>query len=598
MKTRDRPVLEVDRLSVEVAARTSRRRLVDEVTFTVERGEVLGVVGESGSGKTLAALGAVGLLPDGVRVTGGAARLLGRDLLTAGRRELRALRGRTVGMVFQDPFTSLHPSMRIGDQIVEGLRVHDPALGRAAAQKRAVELLQQVHVPRAAQRLDEYPHQWSGGMRQRAMIAMAIMHRPALIIADEPTSALDVTVQAEILTLLADARRETGTAVVFISHDLGVIAQVADRVVVMQKGRVVEQAAAPMFFASPRHPYARSLLASVPTLRHRPTVTPLDAGPPAAPRAIPLLATHRLAVHLPTGSGRAVRAVDGVDLRIQPGETLGLVGESGCGKTTLARALTRLVTITSGTLRYQDRDVTRVEGRELRALHRQVRIVFQDPYGSLNPRMKVGQIVAQPLQVHGALRRADRTARVGELLELVGLEESAAARYPHEFSGGQRQRIGIARALVLAPTLVVLDEPVSALDVSTQSQVLKLLQRLRSELDVSYLFISHDLAVVGQLADRVAVMYLGRIVETGPRDHVFGRPRHPYTRALLSAVPDPDPHSRDRIRIRLPGEPPDPASPPTGCRFRTRCWKADQQCVDEEPTLGNQAHAFACHHPE
>ncbi len=591
-------MLEVDRLSVEAAARTSRRRLVDEVTFTVAPGEVLGVVGESGSGKTLTALGAVGLLPDGVRVTGGSVRLLGRDLLSARRRELRALRGRTVGMVFQDPFTSLHPSMRIGDQIVEGLRVHDPALGRAAALKRAVELLEQVHVPRAAQRLDEYPHQWSGGMRQRAMIAMAIMHQPALIIADEPTSALDVTVQAQVLTLLADARRQTGAAVVLISHDLGVIAQVADRVAVMEKGRVVEQAPAPLFFASPRHPYSRSLLASVPTLRHRPTVTPLDAGQPAAPRAIPLLATQRLAVHLPTGSGRLVRAVDGVDLRIQPGETLGLVGESGCGKTTLARALTRLVTITSGTLRYRDRDVTRVEGRELRALHRQVRIVFQDPYGSLNPRMKVGQIVAQPLQVHGALRRADRTARVGELLKLVELEESAAARYPHEFSGGQRQRIGIARALALAPTLVVLDEPVSALDVSTQSQVLALLQRLRSELDVSYLFISHDLAVVGQLADRVAVMYLGRIVETGPRDHVFGRPRHPYTRALLSAVPDPDPHSRDRMGIRLSGEPPDPANPPTGCRFRTRCWKADQQCVDEDPTLGNQTHAFACHHPE
>lgn len=313
----------------------------------------------------------------------------------------------------------------------------------------------------------------------------------------------------------------------------------------------------------------------------------------------PLLQVENLAVHFRTGAGRVVRAVDGVDLQIDTAETLGLVGESGCGKSTLARAVTRLVPITTGILRYENVDVTLVGGRELRALRRRVRIVFQDPYGSLNPRMRVGQIVAQPLQIHRTHRGAEQTGRVRELLELVGLNASLASRYPHEFSGGQRQRIGLARALALEPTLLVLDEPVSALDVSIQTQILTLLRRLQAELGVAFLFISHDLAVVRHLADRVAVMYLGRIVETGPRDQVFEHPRHPYTRALLSAVPEPDPGAREtRPRIRLTGEPPDPAQPPSGCSFRTRCWKADQRCTDEEPVLGEQEHAFACHHPE
>jgi oligopeptide/dipeptide ABC transporter ATP-binding protein len=309
---------------------------------------------------------------------------------------------------------------------------------------------------------------------------------------------------------------------------------------------------------------------------------------------------EQLAVHFETGRGRVLRAVDGVDLEIGEAETVGLVGESGCGKSTLARAITRLVPISSGTLRYQGQDVTSTNGRRLRDLRRQVRIVFQDPYGSLNPRMSVGQIVAQPLHIHRVGRPGERAGRVGHLLETVGLDASAASRYPHEFSGGQRQRVGIARALALDPALIVLDEPVSALDVSIQAQILSLLRRLRDEMGVSYLFISHDLAVVRHLADRVAVMYLGRIVELGTRDDVFDRPRHPYTRALLSAVPDPDPTTRDdRTRIRLGGEPPDPADPPSGCRFRTRCWKADEQCEAVEPVLrGDNHHAFACHHPE
>lgn len=573
-------LLSVRDLVVEFHTDSGVVRAVDGVDVDVAAGETLGIVGESGSGKTVTLLAALGLLPPAPYCTvRGQVLLDGRDLLAMGRRELRSVRGRDIGMVFQDPMTSLHPSLRVVDQVAEAMLVHDRKLSSSAARTRALDLLERVGIAHAGRRARDFPHQWSGGMRQRAMIAMAIANAPRLLVADEPTTALDVTIQAQVLDVLRSARDELGAAAVLITHDLGVIAELADRVTVLQSGRVVEQAGVDQLFRRPAHPHTVALLQAVPRL----------SGSMVARRPVPdavVLQADDLVTHYAAPGGRVVRAVDGVSLCLSRGETLGLVGESGCGKSTVARTLLRLVDPTAGRILFQGVDITHASGRSLRPVRRALSMVFQDPYASLNPRMTVGDIVAQPLRIAGTYREAGGRRRVDELLDLVNLPPVSAQRLPSEFSGGQRQRIGIARALALSPDVLVLDEPVSSLDVSIQAQVVDLLDRLQRELGVAYLFIAHDLALVRQLSDRVAVMYLGKIVETGTREQVYERPAHPYTQALLAAVPVPDPRGRAaRVRPFVGGEVPDPTSPPSGCRFRTRCWKAQPECAETEPEL-------------
>ena len=590
------PLLSVRDLVVEFHGRSGAFRAVDGVDLDVHPGETLGLVGESGSGKTVTVLAALGLLPKPPRCTvRGRAVLSGRDLLTLSPRALREVRGREVGVVFQDPMTSLHPSLRVVDQVAEAVAVHCGGRSSTHPRDRAVELLSRVGIAHPERRLRDYPHQWSGGMRQRAMIAMAIANAPALLVADEATTALDVTIQAQVLDVLRAARAETGAATVLITHDLGVVAELADRVAVMQHGRVVESAPVGRLFAAPAHHHTVTLLESLPRLDR-----PVPRRPPPAPRP-PVLAVEALVTTYRAGPRRTVRAVDGVSLTVGRGETLGLVGESGCGKSTLARTVLRLVDAESGRIALNGHDVTCARGPALRAMRRSVSMVFQDPYASLNPRMTVADIVAQPLRIGGGLRGRAARARVAELLDMVRLPETAADRLPAEFSGGQRQRVGIARALALSPELLVLDEPVSSLDVSIQAQVVALLDRLQRDLGIAYLFIAHDLALVRELSDRVAVMYLGRVVEVGTREQVYDRPLHPYTQALLSAVPVPDPAVRaNSRRIVLQGEQPDPAHPASGCAFRTRCWKARDVCRERSPELvvrPGADHAVACLFP-
>jgi len=587
------PLLSVRGLVVDFHRRSGVVRAVDGVDLDVGAGETLGLVGESGSGKTVTVLAALGLLPPPPYCTvRGEVLLDGRDLLSMSRRQLRAVRGREIGMVFQDPMTSLHPSLRVVDQVAEALLVHDRRLSDRQARIRAVELLQRVGVADAERRTRDYPHQWSGGMRQRAMIAMAMANGPRLLVADEPTTALDVTIQAQILDVLRSARRDAGAAAVIITHDLGVVAELADRVTVMQGGQVVENAPVEAVFPTPRHPHTVTLLDGLPRLDR-----PLPPRPPRQPGR-PVLQVHNLVTHYDSPGGGVVHAVDGVSLSLHPGETLGLVGESGCGKSTLARTVLRLVEPRAGRVVLEGREITALAGRELRRARRSMSMVFQDPYASLNPRMTLGEIVAQPLRIAGRYRAAGGQRRVAELLDMVSLDPGSADRMPSEFSGGQRQRIAIARALALSPKVLVLDEPVSSLDVSIQAQVVRLLDRLQRELGLAYLFIAHDLALVRELSDRVAVMYLGKIVETGTREQVYERPTHPYTQSLLSAVPVPDPlrrrHSR---RILLSGDVADPTDPPSGCRFRTRCWKARPECAEAVPELvarDGSDHPSAC----
>ncbi|GIH24521.1 ABC transporter ATP-binding protein [Acrocarpospora phusangensis] len=577
-------VLEVRDLTV----RFGETPAVQGVAFEVARGEVLGVVGESGSGKSVSVLAVLGLLPRQAAVTG-SVRLHGRELLGAPEKELTALRGRSLAMVFQDPLAALTPVHRIGDQVAEAILAHQD-LPRKQARARAVDLLDLVGIPEPGRRARAFPHEFSGGMRQRVMIAMAVANDPDVIICDEPTTALDVTVQAQILDVLGTARRETGAAVVFVTHDLGVVAGLADRVMVLRAGRVEETAPVDDLFFRPRTAYTRNLLAAVPRIdrRHR-----RSAPPPGGERVLQVEG-------LVKRYGRGARAVDRVSFAVRAGETFGLVGESGCGKTTTLMEILALAAPQAGRIVVLGRDTAGLTRRERLELRRDLQVVFQDPMASLDPRMTVHDIVAEPLRAHGLA--ADR---VPELLRLVGLDPGQAARYPQDFSGGQRQRIAIARALALAPRLLVLDEPVSALDVSIRAEVIALLADLKARLGLSYLLVAHDLALVRGIADRVAVMYAGRIVEIGPVEAVFAEPRHPYTRALLAAVPVPDP-ARERARRRAPlrGEPPGGAAAyPGGCRFRGRCpvyaelaAAPASRCVNEEPELGG-ADGAACHHP-
>ncbi len=596
-------LLDVRNLDVTFDTPDGAVEAVRNLSFTLERQETLGIVGESGSGKSQSVLSLMGLLAANGRAAG-TALFDGRDLLGLKESELRRVRGRRISMIFQDPMTSLNPYLRVADQMMQVVRAHE-RVSKAAARARCIEMLEAVRIPEARSRMRRYPHELSGGMRQRVMVAASLLLRPELLIADEPTTALDVTVQAQILDLMGNLREGFGTAIILITHDLGVVAGLADRVLVMNDAELTEQGPVDEIFHRPQHAYTRELLGAVPRL---------DAGGEATAPVReahmgggPLLEVDDLRVHFPvrTGSGfgrkAVLRAVDGVDLELAPGETLGVVGESGCGKSTLARAILRLVPATTGTVTLLGRSLGEMSARELRAVKRDLQVVFQDPLASLNPRMTVGDIVAEPLWTHRPEldKRAIR-AEVVEVLRRVGLTGRELNRYPHEFSGGQCQRIGIARALVLRPRLIICDEPVSALDVSIQARIVELLLELRRELGIALVFIAHDLAVVRQLSHRVAVMYLGVVMEIARPAELYERPSHPYTRALISAVPIPDPAiERRRERELLTGELPSPVSPPSGCRFRTRCRYAIERCREEVPPLRPFAgRLVACHRAE
>ncbi|MGW2395104.1 dipeptide ABC transporter ATP-binding protein [Kitasatospora sp. NPDC001664] len=522
-------VLQVTDLRVEFDGAEA----VSGVSFELGAGETLGIVGESGSGKSTTALALLRMLPAGGRVSGGSIELGGQDLAQLDEPELRGLRGRRIAMIFQDPMSSLNPVLTVGRQLDEALRAHGRYLAKAQRAERAAELLDLVGIPGAAGRLRDFPHQFSGGQRQRIMIALALAGDPEVLVADEPTTALDPTVQRQLLLLLERINRERGTALVLISHDLGVIAQTCRRVLVMHQGKVVEHGRTEEVLRSPQQPYTRQLLAAVPRLE-----APSTAAANSTPGPEPLLTVREVTKTYGPRRRRAT-ALAGVSLELHPGETLGLVGESGSGKSTLARALVQAHAPSTGTISYRGEELTRSK-----VARREVQLVFQDPYSSLNPRMTVGQILAEPLIAHRLGTPAERAERVGELLAQVGLDPSAAERHPRAFSGGQRQRIGIARALAPNPSVLICDEPVSALDVSVQAQVLELLSGLQRELGLAVLFIAHDLAVVRQVSHRIAVMHRGRIVETGPADRVVTDPQDPYTAELLAAVPHVSHHDR------------------------------------------------------
>jgi len=668
-------LLQVEDLHVHFVTSRGVVRAVEGISYAVKPGEVVALVGESGCGKSVSSLAIMRLLarPAG-RVVAGRILFQGFNLLEISEEDMREIRGRDIAMIFQEPMTSLNPVLTVGFQIEEPLIIH---LGMTPEQARArsVELMQLVGIPDPERRLDQYPHQFSGGMRQRAMIAIALACNPKLIIADEPTTALDVTIQAQILQLMKNLSRDMGIALVVITHNLGIVARYADRVNVMYAARLAEQGGAADVFAQPLHPYTAGLLRSVPRLdrprgrkletieglppnlldpppgcrfsprcaakidRCEREVPPIVAVVPhhysacfragemarvgsegiglqstSADAAIhkkvekvePLLEVNELRTYFEVGGGislfkrrgAVVRAVDGVSFRIYRGETVGLVGESGCGKTTVGRTLLRLERATSGNFAFEGKDVSRVENDALKAYRRKIQVIFQDPYSSLNPRMTVGQIVAEPMQVYKLVpnRKAAR-AKVLELLAQVGLFEYMADRYPHELSGGQRQRVGIARALALQPSFIVCDEPVSALDVSIQAQIMNLLEELQVKFGLTYLFIAHDLTVVRHISDRVVVMYLGHVMEVADRDSLYADPIHPYTRALLDAVPIPDPEIEAKREHRvLGGEVPSPLNPPRGCVFHTRCPMASEECKMTLPGLREvrSGHFAAC----
>ncbi len=578
-------VVAVDNLTVRFATSERTVEAVRNLSFHVDRGETLAVVGESGSGKSVTSLALMRLVEHGGGKIATGSMALRRangeviDLVRADGGTLRSVRGSDVAMIFQEPMTSLNPVFPVGEQIAESIRLHQ-GKGRSSARAEALRMLELVRIPEARRVLDRYPHQLSGGMRQRVMIAMALSCKPALLIADEPTTALDVTIQAEILQLIRNLQAEMHMGVVFITHDMGVVAEVADRVLVMYRGEKVEEGRADDIFHAPAHPYTQALLSAVPKLgamngtdlpARFPLVQVGDTAPVAevpqdtvAADASPILRVHDLVTRFDVPGGlfgrvtRRVHAVEKVSFDLYPGETLALVGESGCGKSTTGRSLLRLVGSQSGTIEFAGQNISHMHGPALQALRRNIQFIFQDPYASLDPRVPVGYSIMEPLLVHKVASGKEAEARVAWLLEKVGLTPAHASRYPHEFSGGQRQRICIARALALNPKVVVADESVSALDVSIQAQIVNLMLDLQRELGVAFLFISHDMAVVERVSHRVAVMYLGQIVEIGPRRAIFENPQHPYTKKLMSAVPVADPARRHMRREPLSDEIPSP----------------------------------------
>ncbi|MDH5341804.1 MAG: ABC transporter ATP-binding protein [Betaproteobacteria bacterium] len=668
-------LLEIENLHVHFVTSRGVVRAVEGVSYKVKPGEVVALVGESGCGKSVSSLAVMRLLakPAG-RVVHGRILFEGRDLLTLPDDEMRAIRGRDIAMIFQEPMTSLNPVLTIGFQIMEPLLIH-LNMTEAQARTRAVELLTLVGIPDPDRRLDQYPHQFSGGMRQRVMIAIGLACNPKLIIADEPTTALDVTIQAQILELMKKLSRELNIALVVITHNLGIVARYADRVNVMYAARLAETGRAADVFAQPLHPYTAGLLRSVPRLdqprgrmletieglppnllepppgcrfaprcrarqdacvaavpeledvmpdRHSACIRAremaevgaiglgLQSAQPESPvaknldRTKPLLQVDRLKTYFDVTTGfkafgarkSLVRAVDDLSIKIYRGETVGLVGESGCGKTTVGRTLLRLERATSGNIQFDGIDVVSAEGDELKAYRRKVQVIFQDPYSSLNPRMTIGQIIAEPMLVYKLVAdRKEAQARVKDLLTQVGLFEYMAERYPHELSGGQRQRVGIARALAMEPEFIICDEPVSALDVSIQAQIINLLEELQQKFNLTFLFIAHDLAVVRHISNRVIVMYLGKVMEIADRDALYANPLHPYTQALLEAVPIPDPAlEAQRVHKVIGGEVPSPLNPPAGCVFHTRCPRATDECKKGVPELKEvqPGHYAAC----
>ena len=668
------PLLQIKDLHTDIEIRSGVVRALSGVDLHVNPGETLGIVGESGSGKTMTALSLMGLLPQGGKVSSGSIILDGQDLTQLPLKEKRKLRGTKVGMIFQDPLTSLNPTMKIGLQVCEPLRVHE-GLSKKEALERAVEILKRVGMPRPEVVINNYPHQLSGGMRQRVMIAMALVCKPRILIADEPTTALDVTTQMQILDLIDELRDEYKMGVILITHDLGVVAGHTDRVAVMYAGRIVETAPTKTLFTEPKHRYTSSLMAALPERALAagtklfsipgapPSLTNLPVGCRFAARCLwatdecragyPSLSgdeTHTFSCYHPVqegdespavlqgkldsnktdgaaenvpqishetlldvkeasreyesaGSGffkrekGVVSAVDRVSITVNKGETYGLVGESGCGKSTVGRLIAGLEPPSGGAIELDGRDLATLKGRDAVRIHRDVQMMFQDSYAAMDPRMRIDQILAEPMSIQKTGNARQIAERIMEILEQVGLTEEILDRYPHEFSGGQLQRIGFARSLTLAPDLIVADEPVSALDVSVQAQVLNLMKDLQQELGLSYLFISHDLAVVQYMADRIGVMYLGRIVEEGPASEVVKNPKHPYTKALIDSIPVPDPEFKhDENAIKLTGEPPSAVNPPEGCRFRPRCPFAGEECK-VQPMLTDETHRVACHHP-
>ena len=541
-----RPLLRIDRLDVTLPPGADRSHAIRGLSLELSANEILCVVGESGSGKSMTASALMRLLPTGVTVGAGGIEFDGRDLLALTEAQMREVRGAQIAMVFQEPMTALNPLRTVGDQIGEMFRIHTD-LADAEIQRKVLALLGEVRIPDPQASARAYPHELSGGQRQRAMIAMALALEPRVLIADEPTTALDVTTQAQILELIRDLQRRKGTAVLFITHDFGVVAEIADRVAVMQHGLLVEQGPVRQVLEAPTHPYTKQLIAAVP---------PLAPPPPKAIAAEPALVVENLTKTYRTGGflgrgARVTRALDDVSLVLPKGATLGIVGESGSGKSTMARCLVRLLDPDSGGIRIGDVDLAAMSRRELRSATQRVQMVFQDPFASLNPRRRAGDLVAQGPVAHGVPRR-QALARARELFELVGLEPNAVDRYPHEFSGGQRQRIGLARALALEPEILVADEPVSALDVSVQAQVLELLADLKSRLGLSMIFVTHDLRVAAQICDEVAVMQHGRVVESGPAAKVFTEPAHAYTQALIEAIPGR--HWSERVAAQAEGD--------------------------------------------
>lgn len=646
------PLLEVKGLKTWLGKPAQPLRAVDGIDFTINRGETFALLGESGCGKSMTALSLLRLNPQSVsRIVAGKVQLSGQDLLSLSELDMQDIRGRRIAMIFQEPQSSLNPVLSVGEQIGECLQWHFGLKGQAC-QKRVIDLLESVGIPDPLQRINDYPHQLSGGMKQRVMIAIALAGEPELLIADEPTTALDVTIQAQILDLLKRIQRDTGMAILLISHDLAVVAQMADHVAVMYAGQIVESASRDQFFNQHQHPYTEKLFQALPTEQKRdqlltvikgnvPVLTkrftgcrfvercdhalelchstfpewyqknksgvrchlfnpdveikhviePLELHSSHLSDVLPadkvILDIKALRVYFPIRKGLFqcvvgnVKAVDNVILSLKQSETLALVGESGCGKTTVGKGILQLVPVTSGEVSYQGHDLTKLTERELKQHRSSLQIIFQDPFSSMNPRMTITQIIEEGLTAKKYLKNpSEKERRIDELLHRVGLQPDIRHRYPHEFSGGQRQRICIARALAAEPEIIICDEPTSALDVSVQAQILNLLREIQHEFGLSYLFITHNISVVNYLAHRVAVMYLGRIVEQGNRDEVLHSPKHPYTQALLAAVPDFDIGKKD---LRLEGELPSPANPPSGCHFHQRCPDVMPKCLTDYP---------------
>jgi peptide/nickel transport system ATP-binding protein len=671
------PLLEITDLRTEIKLRQGTVHAVDGVSLHLQPGETLGIVGESGCGKTMTALSIMNLLPTGGSIAGGSIKLNGQEISALSEDNMRKIRGNEIGMIFQDPLTSLNPTMTVGKQIAEAVSLHRD-VSKEQAMDRAAEVLDLVGLPRVRERIKEYPHQFSGGMRQRVMIAMALACEPKLLIADEPTTALDVTIQKQILELIDDLRLRLGMAVILVTHDLGVIAGRADRVAVMYAGKIAESTDTETLFSRPRHPYTEALFQALPDkaaeagerLYSIPGLPPDLVNPPIGcrfaarcryatdrcreedpsltgevdghefrcfypvgpsersqtgrladyNRSTPgtqlegpgigdvLLNIEHLVKNYPVTRGAVLQrrvgwlsAVADVNFTIRSGETFGLVGESGCGKTTIGKLVVGLETPTSGEISFEGKNLLKSSARQYRRERRNIQLMFQDSYASLDPRMRAGTLLREPLVIQGIGSRKEQQERVGQMLDKVGLPRSSAERYPHEFSGGQRQRLGFARALMLEPQLIVADEPVSALDVSIQAQVLNMMKELQHDLGLTYLFISHDLGVVRYLSEKIGVMYLGKLVEVGPAEEVYLRPAHPYTKGLLDSAPVADPEAeKAKVSEGVVGELPSAIHPPSGCRFRTRCPLAQEICANVEPLMtpfAGEGHLAACHFP-